>query len=107
MSDLKLPSIMSAENICFDTIAQIYAENVLNDLCMDYKDIREFNNHEDARVAMLDALKDLFKKSVHNLDWNNILEEMNNDFEIQKVTEKRKELYARGEYKLEEGEILE
>jgi hypothetical protein len=32
---------------------------------------------------------------------------MNNDFEIQKVTEKRKELYARGEYKLEEGEILE
>jgi hypothetical protein len=87
MSDLKLPAIMSVENICFDTIADIYAVNVLNDLCIDYKDIREFNNHEDARIAMLNALKDLFKKSVHNLDWNNILEEINKDYEKQKITE--------------------
>jgi hypothetical protein len=90
MSDLKLPAIMSVENICFDTIAEIYANNVLNDLCMDYKDIREFNTHEDARSAMLDALKNLFKKSVDNLDWNKILEEMNKDYEKQKPIEDAK-----------------
>jgi hypothetical protein len=101
MSDLNTMSIE------LDTIAQIYAENVLNDLCADYKDIKEFNSREDARIAMLEALKDLFNKSVTNLDWNQILEEMNADYEIHKLTEKRKELYARGEYNLEEGEILE
>ena len=99
MSDLKMSN---SNNICLDSIAKIYAENVLDDLCLDYKDIREFNNREDARNAMLDALKDLFKKSAHNLDWNSILEEMNNDYELQKNTEKYKESYSR-----EEGELLD
>ncbi len=105
MSDLKLPEM---ENMCLDTIAQMYAENVLKDLCMDYKDINEFNNREDARIAMLDALKNLFKKSVHNLDWDQIFEEMNSDYEIQQMIEKQNDVYARDDmYKMEEGEIIE
>jgi uncharacterized protein YeeX (DUF496 family) len=104
MSDLHA---MSAESISIETIAQIYAENELDELCSNYKDIREFNSREDARNAMLDALKELFKKSVHNLDWDKILEEMRHDYEIQQITESRKEMYARGEYELEEGEIIE
>jgi hypothetical protein len=104
MSDL---NTMSAEALCLDSIAEIYAQNVLEYLCADYKDINEFNSREDARTAMLEALKELYKKSVNNLDWNQVLEEMNNDYEIYKITEKRKELYARGEYNLEEGEIFE
>ncbi len=96
---------MSCENICLDSIAQIYAENVLDDLCLDYKDIREFNNREDARIAMLNALKDLFKKSVHNLDWNIIFEEiqkeeMQKDEEIIKLADKYNDIYSRGDVEL-------
>ena len=111
MSAFQMSAVMSPENICLDSIAQIYAENALDELCLDYKDIREYNEREDARIAMLNALKELFKKSVHNFDWNNILEEIQREQEIQReigeetiidLSDKRKELYSISEYNLEE-----
>lgn len=112
MSAFQISAAMSHENICLESIAQIYAENVLDDLCLDYKDIREFNDREDARIAMLNALKELFKKSVHNLDWNNILDEIQREQEIQREEETiidlsdiRKELYSIAEYNLEEKNV--
>jgi len=101
-SEMSALSNMSHENICLDSIAQIYAENVLDDLCLDYKDIREFNDREDARIAMLNALKELFKKSVHNLDWNIIFEEMKKEEEMTILTDKHKDLHSRGD-----GEMCE